>query len=206
MPTGHLKTGWILENIIILSLVLCVSGVSVYASKNLRHQAFHVFHDFVWISGVLDALERVQIGESPTRYEVRLLLQDDQHLYVVKDSVLSPALDWEKFSAKEPVGSSVNLRVERPHLSQWRQRRRTKIDVYGLESSRGIYLTLEDSLRDIRVIISLVFLILGFGFGIFFLNRVKQIVFAIQNPLSLGGRNARRKSFNRKRRRVNGWF
>ena len=154
-------------------LVYCpfLIGIGVFVHEGLKAR-HHEFQELVLISGVMDSLERERTGDFPERYfvawyEVRLTLQGDEHLYMVKDDVY-PSLDWEKFSAKETVGSLVSLKVERVQLSEWRQRLRRTIDVYGLESSRGIYLTPEESLREIRTD-AFYDTLLGLGIGVIIL-------------------------------------
>ena len=118
MPIRGRKTRWYLGHIIFLSLILFVFGGLVHGYLEISHREYQ---DLVLISGVIDSLKRVRTGYThttsrlPASYEVRLTLQGDQHLYVVKD-IVYPALDWEKFNAKEYVGSRVSLRVERAQL------------------------------------------------------------------------------------------
>ncbi len=142
-------------------------------------------------------------------YEVRLTLQADQHLYVVKD-IVYPALDWERFNAKEYVGSRVSLRVERaqlvskslPRLKPLYYSKKEQllgaVDVYGLESSRGIYQTPEDSLNELRGE-AFVFGIAAVIFGILFLVLLMGLVSYIRNP-PMAGPHASSKNF---RRRIN---
>ncbi len=211
MPIGGQKTGWSLVATILLSLILFVFGVSVHGCLEISHRHYQ---DLVQISGVIDSLKRVRTGDYIERhfkalYEVRLTLQGDQHLYVVKD-IVYPALDWEKFNAKEYVGSRVSLRVERAQLAS-KSLARLKpldysekeqllgaVDVYGLESSRGIYQTPEDSLKELRGGI-IVLVIGGVVFGLWFLWGLMWFVDAIRNP-PMAGPHA---SSIRFRRRIN---
>jgi len=192
MPHRRLSTWWILKHIFGLSLMLIAVGVAVYAYLIVRHQEFQ---ELVLVSGVLDTLERDRTGD----FQVRLAFQGDELIYIIKD-VVYPALDWENFSAKESVGSRVSLRVERAQLTQSRQKWRT-IHVYGLESSRGIYLTPEDSLKELRGEVSIIVMMgvlwgLGFLVGLdHFVSALRDQLDAIRNQLSFGGPYARRKGF-----------
>ncbi len=152
------------------------------------------FQDLVLISGVMDSLETVppnyeeawlvdmilgprlhaKIMGLPTDEsghpinELRLRLQGDPHLYVV-GSIVFGGFNWEKFSANESVGARVSLKVERANLSQWKPSGwRRKIMVYGLESSRGTYLTPEDSLNSMRASDFVVLIIIS-GVGVILL-------------------------------------
>jgi len=211
MPIRGKKIGWYLGHIIFLSLLLLVFGGMVHGYLEISHREYQ---DLVLISGVIDSLKRVPTGDINERkfkalYEVRLTLQADQHLYVVKD-IVYPALDWEKFNAKEYVGSRVSLRVERAQLVS-KSLPRLKplyysgkkgllgaVDVYGLESSRGIYQTPEDSLKELRGGI-FVLVIGGVVFGLWFLWYLYDVVDSIRNP-PMAGPHASSKNF---RRRIN---
>ncbi len=209
MPIRGRKTRWYLGHIIFLSLILFVFGGMVHGYLEISHREYQ---DLVLISGVIDSLKRVRTGDYIERhfkalYEVRLTLQGDQHLYVVND-IVYPALDWEKFNAKEYVGSRVSLRVERAHLVSkslgrlkplyYSEKKRLlgAVDVYGLESSRGIYQTPEDSLKELRggVFIMVIF---GAVFGLVFLWYMKAVVDSIRNP-PMAGPHASSKSFRRR--------
>ena len=190
MPEGRLSTWWILQLVIALSIMLNVFVLAVKDSLKVRHQEFQ---ELVLISGVLDTLERERTGN----FQVRLAFQGDEYLYMIKDDVY-PALDWENFSAKESVGSRVSLRVEQAQLTQSSQKWRT-IHVYGLESSRGIYLTPEDSLKELRGEVSIVVIFgvlwgLGFLVGLeHFVSALRYQLDAIRNPLSDPGPYGKRK-------------
>jgi len=218
MPEGRISTWWILRNILALSLMLFVF---VEAVKHCLKAPHREYQDLVLISGVIDSLKRVRTGDFETRYlppasyEVRLTLQRDQHLYVVKDEVY-PALDWQKFNTTEYVSDRVSLRVERAQLVS-KSFGRLKpsyysdnqllgaVDVYGLESSRGIYLTPEDSLKELRdedywnlkaAVIAAVVTVLAF------LWVLRIFVSGIWYPSSYWGRYARSKSFRRREDRM----
>ncbi len=141
-----------------MALFLIVVGLGLYLKGRDRES-----QGLVLISGVMDSLETVppttlfdmilgprlyaKIWGFPTDEsghpidELRLRLQGDPHLYVV-GSIVFGGFNWEKFSANESVGARVSLKVERANLSQWKPSGwRRKIMVYGLESSRGTYLT-----------------------------------------------------------------
>jgi len=72
------------------------------------------------------------------------------------------------------------------------------VDVYGLESSRGIYQTPEDSLNELRGE-AFVFGIAAVIFGILFLVLLMGLVSYIRNP-PMAGPHASSKNF---RRRIN---
>jgi len=190
MPEGRISTWWIIKSILGPFLMLIAVGVAVYAFLIVRHQEFQ---ELVLVSGVLDTLERDRTGD----FQVRLAFQGDELIYIIKD-VVYPALDWENFSAKESVGSRVSLSVERAQLTQSSQKWRT-IDVYGLESSRGIYLTPEDSLKELRgevsiIIIWGVVLAICFLFGLeYFVSQLRYQLDYIRNPLSGPGPYGKRK-------------
>ena len=198
MPIRGKKTGWYLGHIIFLSLILFVFGGMVHGYLEISHRHYQ---DLVLISGVIDSLKRVPTGDIIERkfkalYEVRLTLQGDKHLYVVKD-IVYPALDWEKFNAKEYVGSRVSLRVERAQLASKslarlkpldyseKEQLLGEVDVYGLESSRGIYQTPEDSLKELRGGV-FVLVIGGVVFGLWFLWGLMWFVDSIRNPPMAG--------------------
>jgi len=192
MPEGRLSTWWILQLVIALSIMLNVFVLAVKDSLKVRHQEFQ---ELVLISGVLDTLERERTGN----FQVRLAFQGDEYLYMIKDDVY-PALDWENFSAKESVGSRVSLTVERAQLTQARQKWRT-IHVYGLESSRGIYLAPEDSLKELRDEVYLI-LIIAVVIVLCFLWVLRIFVSSIWYPSSYWGRYARSESFRRREDRM----
>ncbi len=173
MPEGRISTWWIIKSILGLSVMLIAVGVAVYAFLIVRHQEFQ---ELVLVSGVLDTLERDRTGD----FQVRLAFQADEIIYIIKDDVY-PALDWENFSAKESVGSRVSLRVERAQLTQSSQKWRT-IHVYGLESSRGIYLTPEDSLKELRGEVSII-VISGVVCGLLFLVGLESFVTELRYQL-----------------------
>ena len=168
-----------------MALFLIVVGLGLYLKGRDRES-----QGLVLISGVMDSLETVppttlfdmilgprlyaKIWGFPTDEsghpidELRLRLQGDPHLYVV-GSIVFGGFNWEKFSANESVGARVSLKVERANLSQWKPSGwRKKIMVYGLESSRGTYLTPEDSLNSMRAS-DFVVLIITSGVGVILL-------------------------------------
>ena len=212
MPIRGKKIGWYLGHILLLSLILFMFGVIVNGCLVISHRGYQ---DLVLISGVIDSLKRVRTGYierrnfPPASYEVRLTLQGDQHLYVVKD-IVYPALDWEKFNAKECVGSRVSLTVERAQLASKslvrlkplyyskKEQLLGAVDVYGLESSRGLYQIPEDSLKEMRRGV-FVLVIGGVVFGLWFLWGLMWFVDSIRNP-PMAGPHA---SSIRFRRRIN---
>ena len=164
-----------------IGLFPIVGGLVLYLKGRDRE-----FQGLVSISGVMDSLETVppitlfdmilgprlyaKIWGFPTDEsghpidELRLRLQGDPHLYVV-GSIVFGGFNWEKFSANESVGARVSLKVERANLSQWKPSGwRRRVMVYGFESSRGTYLTPEDSLNNMKAG-DFVVLIIGSGVG-----------------------------------------
>ena len=164
-----------------MALFLIVVGLGLYLKGRDRES-----QGLVLISGVMDSLETVppttlfdmilgprlyaKIWGFPTDEsghpidKLRLRLQGDPHLYVVS-SIVFEGFNWEKFSANESVGARVSLKVERANLSQWKPTGgRRSVMVYGFESSRGTYLTPEDSLNNMKAG-DFVVLIIGSGFG-----------------------------------------
>ncbi len=207
MPNQRL-TRFILACIFFLSSYLFIAWVAIHEGLKERHHEFQelvlisgVLDSFetvpypncwdifgkgnCFINMFLSHRQLAKIMGRPTNEsghsieELRLRLRGDPHLYVI-DSKVIQGFNWKKFSAKKPVGTSVSLKVEQAQLSQWKPSgKRRRIMVYELEFSSGKYLTLEESLREIRAEGSALLIFGGGILGIVFLFTLTTIVVII---------------------------